>query len=259
MGRGGGGSAMQASRALTSHHKILLNKSANCPKRTSKLRSALSIQEFSVNNLPFAAARKKQQQRSKSELPPPAQTTRVSSNPANWQPTSRQHEKAPPLNSRRGADFSSRPNFAAPFARLDEFGEFPDFPDLSKLPDSASFPNLANWAGFQVWQRGPALSLHPITKFCLSNKQTARSARKHCEARYQFRNFLWITCLFAGAEGFARRQGSCGGGSGRWRAFPVCPGGLRFHSTRPRADACPPRGHEKSPGVGNLTDRKSVV
>ena len=29
MGRGGGGSAMQASRALTSHHKILPNKSAN--------------------------------------------------------------------------------------------------------------------------------------------------------------------------------------------------------------------------------------
>ena len=31
------------------------------------------------------------------------------------------------------------------------------------------------------------------TRFCLSNKQTARSACKHCEARYQNRKNLWIS------------------------------------------------------------------
>mgnify|MGYP000892331776 CR=1 FL=1 len=46
---------------------------------------------------------------------------------------------------------------------------------------------------------------HSETGFCLSNKQTARSARLHCEVRYQIRKNLWISPTHADefAGGFA--------------------------------------------------------
>ena len=36
---------------------------------------------------------------------------------------------------------------------------------------------------------------HLVASFRLKIRQTFRSARKHCEVRYQFRNFLWISTL----------------------------------------------------------------
>ncbi|MGP1517957.1 MAG: hypothetical protein ACTTJV_10110 [Ottowia sp.] len=36
---------------------------------------------------------------------------------------------------------------------------------------------------------------HLVASFRLKIRQTFCSARKHCEVRYQFRNFLWISAL----------------------------------------------------------------
>ena len=41
--------------------------------------------------------------------------------------------------------------------------------------------------------RRPILRLYLDTRFCLSNRQTARSARQCCAGRYQFSRNLWIT------------------------------------------------------------------
>ena len=53
------------------------------------------------------------------------------------------------------------------------------------------------------------------TKFCLSNRQEARSARKHCAARYQIRKNLWITFPHSGVWGCKKTSpgaGFCGRG-----------------------------------------------
>ena len=52
------------------------------------------------------------------------------------------------------------------------------------------------------------------TKFCPPNKQTARSARKHCEGCYQFMRNLWITCPF----NWPRRTGLQPAGGQKTRA-----------------------------------------
>ena len=150
----------------------------------------------------------------KQTSPAPPQRPAPSPRKADRQPLPA--NQAPPLNSRRGAFLLRNAGQTFPAARTSP----PSSPDST---NSVNFPNflisliagfgrLPNspihmiWLTWMIWrfsdfrffrfmglwvlQCGPALSLHPITKFCSLNKQIAHSARKHCVARYQNRNFL---------------------------------------------------------------------
>ena len=58
--------------------------------------------------------------------------------------------------------------------------------------------------------RGPSFYSYSDTKFCLSNRQEARSARKHCAGRYQIRKNLWITFPHSGVWGCKKTSPGAG-------------------------------------------------
>ena len=202
---------------ITNGNMILLIQSANRPQRPSMLLRALSIQEFSVDNLPvwvresslvglvFGVAAQLFPIR-----PSPAASGKADRQIASRRCGEEKGVRSPALNSACvalgwvwfwGFGLALRLFFICP-AQLPAkwIGKLlsADAGRGRACAASALFSACGLFAGMRRGGAGSGGGQHPaginfLTRFCLSNRQTARSARQYCVGRYQFRRNLWIT------------------------------------------------------------------